>query len=277
VAILFNNAPGYVDVAAQLRKLLPAETYRITLADVDAASSRGLIASLRTRTDLVVIAIGLPAARIARDQLRAPVIFAQVFNYQELLVTTGRAIRGVTAMPPLDLQIQAWKKLDPKLRRVGLIVSQSHTELIAQAERATEAAALTIRHEISGSDRETLYLFKRLAPQIDGLWLVPDDRILSPPVLREMLDYAVSHGVRVCVFSDALLEWGAVMSASPAPEDIARTLRRVLDSMVAGGSTAVPPLTPLSDVVIRLNTDVAGRLGLARPPRPSWVLRGLQQ
>jgi hypothetical protein len=52
-------------------------------------------------------------------------------------------------------------------------------------------------------------VFKRLAPQIDGLWLVPDDRILSPAVLRELLNYAVSHGVRVCVFSDTLLQWGA--------------------------------------------------------------------
>jgi ABC-type uncharacterized transport system substrate-binding protein len=275
VALLFNNAPRYSEVVAQLRKLLPLETYQVTLADVEAENSRRILHSLRGRPGLFVVAIGLPAARIARDELSAPIIFAQVFNYQELLVR-GRAIRGVTAMPPLDLQVRDWKKIDPNLRRLGLIVSQQHTDLIPLAERAAGAAAVTIKHEISDSDRATLYLFKRLAPRIDGLWLVPDDRILSPTVLRELLSYAVSHGVRVCVFSDAVLDWGALMSASPTPEDIARTLRRVLQAMMENGANALPPLTPLSELVVRINMQVAGRFGLSFPPRGSWIVRGKQ-
>jgi hypothetical protein len=179
-------------------------------------------------------------------------------------------------MPPLDLQVRDWKKIDPHLRRLGLIVSQQQTDLIPLAERAAAAAAVTIKHEISDSDRATLYLFKRLAPQIDGLWLVPDDRILSPTVLRELLSYAVSHGVRVCVFSDAVLDWGALMSASPTPEDIARTLRRVLEAMMKNGGSAVPPLTPLSELIVRINMQVAGRFGLSLPPRGSWIVRGEQ-
>jgi len=276
VAILYQNAAGYADVVTQLTKLLPTETYRMTLVDVDAETSRKTLDSLRTRPGLFVAAIGLPAARIARDQLTAPVIFAQVFNYEELLVN-GRAIRGVTAMPPLDLQVQDWKKIDPKLQRVGLIVSPAHTDLIPQAERAAKAAAVTMKHGISNSDRETLYVFKRLAPQIDGLWLVPDDKILSPTVLRELLSYAVSHGVRVCVFSDALLPLGALMSARPTPEDIARTLRHVLDGMMADGTNALPALTPPSEFVVRINAQVAGRLGLSSPAHDSWVVRGAQK
>jgi ABC-type uncharacterized transport system substrate-binding protein len=272
VAILYNDAAGFTEVANQLRKLLPMETYRLTVIDVEAPNSQTSLNALRSKTGLFVVAIGLPAARIARDRLTAPVIFTQVFNYQELVVGP-RAMRGVAAMPPLDIQVQDWKKLDPKLRRVGLIVSAAHKDLIAQAERAGKLASLTVRHEISASDRETLYLFKRLAPQIDGLWLVPDDRILSPTVLREVLSYAVSHGVRVCAFSDALLPWGALMSASPTPEDTARTVRRVLDSMMQRGASSVPPLTQLSEVGVRINTQVAGRLGLPAPTRGSWVIR----
>jgi len=273
VAILFNNAPGYAEVTTQLRKLLPVESYRLTVTNVDDVNSPAILSSLRGRPGLFVVAIGLPAARIARDRLNAPVLFAQVFNYQELLVAS-KTIRGVAPLPPLALQVQDWKKLDPKLSRVGLIVSQSHADLIPQAERAAASASLTLHHEISSSDRETLYLFKRLAPQIDGLWLVPDDRILSPAMLRELLSYAVSHGVRVCVFSDALLEWGALMSASATPEDTARTLRRVLETMLAGKAGTMPALTPLSEVGIRLNVQVATRLGLPTPARPAWVIRG---
>ena len=272
VAILFSSAPEYAEVASQLRKLLPSNSYRLILADVDAEDSQGALAGLRGKPGLFIVAVGLPAARIARDQFKTPVVFAQVFNYQELLVE-GRAIRGVSAMPPFDLQVQDWKKLDPKLRHVGLIISERHPELIREAESAARASEVTIEHRISHSDQETLYLFKRLAPQIDGLWLVPDDQILSPAVLRETLSYAVSHGVRVCVFSDALLSWGAVLSARPTPVDIARTVRGVLEAMIAGDTDGVPTLTPLSEFVFRVNGEVAGRLGLSRPPREAWLVR----
>ena len=274
VAILYSNTAGYVEIASQLRSLLPAAAYRLTSVDVQDPNSRRTLDTLRRRSAVFTVAIGLPAARFARDELKGPVLFAEVFNYKELMVT-GRTMRGVAAMPPLELQVQDWKKLDPKVRRVGLIVSQSHSDLIAQAELAAKPAAVTIRSEISGSDRETLYQFKRLASQIDGLWLMPDDRIISPAVLRELLEYAVAHGVRVCVFNDALLDWGALMSVSSTSTDTARTLRRVLETMMAGRTSAVPAITPTSELVVRINTQVARRLGLSSP-RTSWVVRGVR-
>jgi ABC-type uncharacterized transport system substrate-binding protein len=269
VAILSSN--GYAAVAAELARMLPRDSYKVTRVDVETADSTKTLQSLQRRTGLVLIAIGLPAARVARDRSNGPVIFSQVFNYQELLVN-GRAIRGVSAMPPLDLQAKEWKKLDPKLRRIGLIVAQSHSDLIAQAESAARAAQLTLIHETSSSDRETLYVFKRMAPQIDGLWLVPDDRSLSAGVLRELLNYATSHGVRVCVFNDALLPWGAYMSATPTSADTARALRGLLDSM-SKGATKGPTLTTASEVLIRLNGDVAAHFGLPSPHRAAWVVR----
>jgi ABC-type uncharacterized transport system substrate-binding protein len=274
VAILYHSASGYADIAALLKKLLPAATYRVTMADVQSEDSQRALDTLRRNPKLFTVAIGLPAARFARDELKGPVLFAGVFNYQELLVS-GRPIRGVAAMPRLDLQAEDWTKLDPKLRRVGLIVSQSHTDLISEAELAAKIASVSVKSEISGSDLETLYLFKRMASQIDGLWLVPDDQILSPGILCDLLEYAVSHGVRVCVFSDALLDWGALMSASPTPADTARTLRRLLERMMAGGAKVVPPLTTTSELVVHLNTQIAGRLGLSTL-RSSWIVRGAQ-
>lgn len=268
VAILSSS--GYADMAAELRKSLPREAYKVISVDVDTEESRRILPSLREKSGLAVIAIGLPAARVARDRFRGPVIFSQVFNYQELLVS-GRSIRGVSAMPPLDLQVKEWKKLDPKVRRIGLIVAGAQSELITQAEKAGKAASVSVIHEISSSDRETLYLFKRMAPQIDGLWLVPDDQILSPAVLRDLMKYATSHGVRVCVFNDALLQWGALMSATPTSVDTARTLRRLLEGMANGAKNA-PHLTPVTELAIRLNVDVAGHFGLT-PPRSTWVVR----
>src|SRR4030095_1899530 len=90
VAILASN--GDASVAAELARILPRESYKVTLVDVETEASARTLESLRRRTGLVLIAIGLPAARVARDRFSGPVIFSQVFSYQELLVN-GRSIR----------------------------------------------------------------------------------------------------------------------------------------------------------------------------------------
>jgi hypothetical protein len=86
VAILYHSVSGYADVATQLRKLLPQETYRVTMVDVKAEGAQTKLEPLRRKQNLFTVAIGLPAARFARDELKGPVLFAEVFNYQELLV-----------------------------------------------------------------------------------------------------------------------------------------------------------------------------------------------
>jgi ABC-type uncharacterized transport system substrate-binding protein len=175
-------------------------------------------------------------------------------------------------MPPLALQLNGWTSIDTSRRRIGLIVSDEHARLI---DELTAAAGDTfeIKHAVSSSDRETLYLFKRLAPQVDGFWLVPDNRILSPNVLRELLSYAAGHGVGVLVFNDSLLSWGALLSATSTAHDVAHSVHSVLDRVTAGTTRELPAMTPLTEIRLKVNPDVATKLGVTGAPPESWVLR----
>ncbi len=176
-------------------------------------------------------------------------------------------------MPPLHLQLQAWKSIDSSLDRIGLITSEAHAAVADEASEAAGDVRAELTHLVSTSDRETLYLFKRLAPQIDGLLLFPDSQILSPNVLRELLSYAVSHDVGVLVFNDSLLAWGALLSASSRTPNVAVTVAGVLDRVVAGRTEDLPTMTPLSEVAVSFNADVATQLGMNVVPRSSWVIR----
>jgi len=273
IVVLFEaGTPGYADVAAQIAELLPSDRYRVELQDIQGANTAEVVAGLRSRRKLVAVAVGLEAVAFARAHLRdSPIVFCQVFNYQELLAGGG-SIWGVHSMPPLTLQLRSWKAIDPSLRRIGLIVSEAQVGLVDQAMAAVGQAA-EISYEVSSSDRETLYVFKRLAPQVDGLWLFPDNRILSPAVLQELLGYALSHGVGVLVFNEALLPWGALMSASSTAADVARSVRSVLERVVAGRAQDLPAMTPLSEVQLHVNAHAASQLGVTGVPQTPWVLR----
>jgi ABC-type uncharacterized transport system substrate-binding protein len=271
VAVLFEAATANsAAVAEEIAALLPADRYRVSQIAIGEAPAP--LEALRT-APAAIVAVGLKAVEAARSQLPGkPIVFCQVFAYEEAL-DGGGPIWGVHSVPPLTLQLRNWKAVDPTLRTVAVILSEMHADLAAEAVRAAETSATGVRLEISASDRETLYLFKRLASDVDGLWLFPDNRVLSPTVLRELLGYASSHGVGVLTFNDALLQWGALLSVSSSPEDVAQRVREVLDRVVAGKTQGLPAMTQLSVLDLQINQNVANRLGLPAVPQARWVTR----
>jgi len=273
VVVLFQEgSDSYREVAAQILEQLPSARYRPVLVPLHVPDSPDLLAPLVALRPAVAIAVGREAVDFARTHLAStPLVFCQVFNYQELF-ESGRQIWGVQPMPPLALQLRGWSSVDPSRTRIGMIVSEAQKSLVAEA-RAAAGGSVEIKAEVSTSDRDTLYLFKRLAPQVNGLWLFPDNKILSPPVLRELMSYATAHGVGVLVSNDALLSWGALASASSTPADVARIVRGVLDRVSAGSTAGLPAMTPLTEIKLQVNAGVARALGVSDVPQAALVLR----
>jgi ABC-type uncharacterized transport system substrate-binding protein len=260
VAILVSrDIDSYVGVAESLTSLLGADDPLVFLLD-DAGGTPELAAEIAAQRPRAAIAIGLPAALFASEQIGAPVIFCQVFNYAEhpsLLKTRG----GVSVLPAFSAQLDVWRTASPKLSSVGAIVGPGHDELLEDSRTAAERAGLTFSSRISRSDQETVYQFKRLASEIDGFWLVPDNRILSISAIREMLEYALGHDVEVVVSTPELLSFGALMSFAPSVVNVADAVYGLLSSVLkdaAGGFEFVAP----TQFDVQINPDVAERFGI---------------
>src|SRR5262249_37609517 len=114
VVVLFQEgAEGYREVAAQIVEELPAARYRAALVPLHVPDSADLLAPLVALKPTIAVAVGREAVDFAREHLAAtPLVFCQVFNYQELL-GTGRPVWGVQPLPPLALQLRAWLSVDP--------------------------------------------------------------------------------------------------------------------------------------------------------------------
>jgi ABC-type uncharacterized transport system substrate-binding protein len=252
--VLTSRQDAYEAVANELSKRLD----NVAIYDLGDRSQPPVVVFRQindTRTD-AVIAIGLRAARSSVAMAQVPVIFSQVFNYQDHGLVTETS-RGVSALPPLDAHLAAWKKLDPTLARVGVIVGAGHETLRTEAEIAAQNHGVELRIQEAGSDQETLYHFKRMIHEIDGFWLFPDNRILSPRVLTEILQQANRRHVPVAVSNEAMLQLGAAISVSTIPSDIAATIVKVLERIRAGEIDALPPLTQLSEVRVVANDALA--------------------
>ena len=263
--VLSSRVPAYEEVAIELGALLEDfETYDLSDKSLTQKEAYDAIHSNGTEA---VVAIGLRAVIFARSISGLPVVFSQVFNVDQTDLGADN-IRGVAAIPPLDMQLDAWRELNPNLVTVGAIIGEGHDALIEEAIKTTEAHNLRLRYHVAKSDRETFYHFSRLAADIDGFWLFPDNRILSPTILKQMLDYASRHRVEVAVFNDSLLSLGAAISTTSVNADIAQTIESVLSSMINGDASTLPPVTPLSQIDVRTNQRPAAQIAGAGPEEP---------
>ena len=251
--VLSSREAAYEDVADELSKRLD----NVSIYDLEDRSQPPVLAFRYindSRAD-AVIAIGLRAARSSVALAQVPVIFSQVINYQDFGLVTDTS-RGVSALAPLDAHLDAWKKLDPALVRVGVIIGSGHDALLTEAEIAAQKHGVELQVRVAASDQETLYHFKRMIHEIDGFWLFPDNRILSPRVLTEILQQANRRHVPVTVSNEGMLRLGAAISVSTVASDIAATIVKVLERIRAGEIDAVPPLTQLSEVRVATNKAV---------------------
>ncbi len=257
--VISDRTPAYVDVSVALDKYL--DHYEVYDLSDRSWTHRQAFAAIAESDASAIVAVGLPAAQAAKKFSTAPVVVGQVFNVKENELLDDN-VKAVAVLPPMELQINAWREIDPTLRNVGAILGPGHDDLIAEADRAMTEHGIKFHHAIAETDRETLYLFNRLVRDIDGYILFPDNRILSRGVLTEMMSDASRHRVQVAVFNEPLLEHGAAFSAGTMMSDIAVTITRILDEIIRGNIDSVAPLTELSEIDVQTNPATLRKLGL---------------
>ncbi len=249
--VLTSNQPAYADVARELTRHLDSfRTYDLGRKDRTPAA---VLRQINDSEPGVVVAIGLRAAQSSIAMSEHPVVFSQVFNYRHHGLLQDNS-RGIAALPPVDAQLAAWKEADPTVSRIGLIVGDGHDELITEAEIAAQRHGIELVVKVTGSDQETLYFFRRMIRDIDGFWLLPDNRVLSSRVLQQMLAEAKQRRVSVSVPSDSMLSLGATISMTAQASDIAATIANVVRSIQSGDIDRVPAITPLSRITVRSNS-----------------------
>lgn len=254
--VLTSRQPAYEQVANELGARLD----KFAIYDLSDRSQPPVTAfrQINDSESGAVVAIGLRAAKSSLSMSKVPVVFSQVFNYEQNGLVTDNS-RGVAALAPLDAHLDAWKKVDPTLASVGMIIGTGHEELVTEAEIAADKHGIELQIVRTQSDQETLYHFKRMIREIDGFWLFPDNRVLSPRVLRDMLEQANRRQVPVAVSHEAMLPMGAAISISTVASDIAATIVDILHKINAGKIEDIPPLSGLSEVRVVTNDPLLRR------------------
>jgi len=258
--LLSDDIPEFAEIASEIVSRISSEHLSVHNLDGNPANIARIKAEAAGADR--VIAVGLLAATVGQAIQSEHMVFCQVFNYRDhnLLSATSK---GVNLLPPFDLQLQQWTALAPDLSRVGIISGPNQNDLIAEIRTAATQQGIDLQVREVSSDKAALYAFKQLTPDIQGIWLLPDNRILSPEVVREIMSYSARHRKQVLVFGRNLLSVGGLMNIASDPADVAEQVLAQLDDILADGTLAGPEMRPLTTLQVEVNPEVARHLGLS--------------
>ncbi len=261
--ILSDNKPAYTEIAKAIAKKLGdrASLYHL---NNDMTRGKPVLDKVRKSGSEQVVAIGLLASQTASLLKNTQVIFCQVFNYEgKNLIKPW--MKGVSIVPEHDVLFNTWKNLDPTIRHVAVITGNKKEVLIESAKKKAAKYKIKLTHKVAATDHDFIYTIKHLADDVQGIWLLQDNRVLSVRAIKETMNYAAKHGKQVVVFSPQLLKLGGLFSSQYRTEDVVSlTLKRLASAAgkkeVPGADVQLP-----AGADIRISSETARRLGLNIP------------
>jgi len=264
VVILTNrDIPAYSKVASLLARQLGK---RGSIRYLEGSRLENLKAVEPYRNDerKQFVSIGLDASVVAKSLPGRQVVFCQVFNYQDYGLVSPRH-KGVSMIPSIARTFAVWHALAPKTTDVGVIVGPDFEEVVQVATAEAKAHGIKLHYAVVNSDKEYQYAYKMMAAEVQGFWLLPDNRVLSANALREIMTFSLRNSKQVVVFSDELLSLGGLFSVTSDYRDI---VRKVMDRLAkAEGKDVIPgpDIMYLDKAILRINPVMAQRLNLEIP------------
>ena len=266
VAVLKSSDVPYYDQAVQaFRSSLPSGT-KITEYNLDGSVAKGrqIAKALRGTPPDLVFAVGLKAALAAKLELvDTPTVFCLVLN-PESHGLPGPNMTGILMRIAPGSQLASIQALTPHARRIGLLFDEDRTgDFVEKARRLARRAGLELIAVPVHHSADVPDAVRTLLPQIDLLWLIQDQTVVTQDSLPYILATTLESKVPVFGFSPTLVQQGALGALAVNARDIGLQAGRLAGTVLRGGPLPHPALQPPHQPQLALNLNSAEYFGLS--------------
>ena len=257
-----SDIPAWRPAIEALRRVSAAHT--ITEFDLrnDRGTADSVLAGLKGR-NVIIVALGPLAAQLVRSTLPdAPLVFAMVQEPAKLGLAPGPTVTGVTFAIPVKNQLAAFRMVNPKGVRIGVIYKEENSgRHVEEAIKAASLLRVVLITRAIASERDIPAALRSLLAgdeAIDALWIPPDPVLLGDDTRRFLLGEMFKAGRAVYGSSSALVAEGALVSNGPDLVSIGEQVGELVNRLAAGDRSRIELLVPRAELVI--NKKIAGRL-----------------
>lgn len=271
VAILLTaDAPAYREAIDGFKKAMPGATFTEFDMRGNPRNGAAQVRAIAQRNPDLIYAVGVYAAQaLAQQRARTPVVYSMVLNPPASVANAPANMTGASMNISADTTFDYMKKLNPNLKKVGTIYSAASTGfLIKRAEAAAKAHGIQLVAEAVRGARDVPNALKKLAGQnIDALWIIPEQSVLAPAMMQEMVKFSVRQRVPLVGFSDNHANMGSVLTLKFDSGAIGEQAGGMARRIIAGADPSQVDFTLAEKVSIVVNVGFARKLGLDVPSR----------
>jgi putative ABC transport system substrate-binding protein len=249
-----------------LRRAAAAHTFTEHDFRGERAEGTRILAEVKDRA-AVLVALGPLAAQMAHEILPgAPLVFCMVTEPEKMGLTPAAGLTGVAFRIPVRNQLAAFRMVNPRGVRIGVVHGPDAAEAVAEAQKAAPLVRLALYPRTLASDQELPQALRALfsGPEaVDALWLPADSMLLGDDTRRFLLSEATKAGKPVYAFADSLVAEGALVSNGPDFNSIGELAAELVNRLAGGERERIEMLVPRAELVI--NKKAAGKLKIEIP------------
>jgi putative ABC transport system substrate-binding protein len=268
VAVLKSaDSPAWRPAIDALRR--SAATHTLTEYDLkgDRAEAERVVAGLKGKPG-VIVAMGPLAAQAAHDLApEIPMVFCMVQDPAKLGLTGLNNVTGVAYAIPIKNQLAAFRLVNPRGVRIGVIYSDANTgRQVDEALKAAGVVRLNVVPKPVTSEKdvpEALRTLLKGSDAVDALWIPPDQILLGDESRRYILAETLKAAKPIYSFSAALVSEGALVSNGPDVTSIGDEVGELVNRIASGEKGKIEMLIPRAELVV--NKKIADKLKIEIP------------
>lgn len=223
----------------------------------------------------VTVAVGARAAQAALDatQERTPLLLALLsrMDYAALsrhpaMTQPQRPMAVLLREPALGVQLALARMMLPDASHLGVIASADIEPLVAELRQAESPLHVAVRYAVDAASLSDA--LRSILPEADALLILSDRLGNDATASLTLLHAAAAARKPAFATSEASVRAGALAAAIATPAQLASQALALSDQLAQGAAlrhAPAPILQPAMSVSVRVNQNVAARLGIVLP------------
>jgi putative ABC transport system substrate-binding protein len=254
------KAKPYDEALQGFRKTCNARISELVIPELD---GEDVATEVRRRRPDLIFAMGIEALRQVRQIKEKPIVYAMVLHPESVL-NGEKNITGISMVIPPEKQLADFRKILPGLKRIGLIYESNNMgKLVARTRRAAERSGLELEALKAQHPGDFPVLLNGMKGKIDAYWMLPDSMTVTPQNMEYLILFSMQNSIPVFGFSEKYLDLGAFLSVEIDPFRIGKQAGRMAGKILDGVPAEDIPATDAADAVLKINYNVAKKMGLA--------------
>ena len=232
----------------------------------DKAEANRVVGTLKGK-NVLLVAMGPLAAEAAHATApELPLVFCMVQDPAKAGLVGAANTGGVAFTIPVKNQLAAFRMVNPRARRVGVIYNTENVgRLVQEAQKAAVIVRLVVVEKPVATEREVPEALRSLLQgqdAVDALWLPPDPLLMGAESRRFLLSETLKAGKPVYSSMASLVPEGALASNAPDFPSIGEQVGELVNR-IASGDKRFDMLVPRAELLI--NKKIADKLKVEVP------------